>query len=275
MPCQLPFPCLFVVFFVSSFGTLIGFGGGVFMVPIMVIAFKIKMPLAIGAVAVSLFPAALISSALNLREKLIDPMVALWLEIPTVLGAILGAYLTSLLPVQILEVIFGIFLCFMAVKMFRSESPSMGVEAGNPFVTKLNQLGPKLNRSKGADTYQVGMGAAGFFGMISGLVAGLFGVGGGFMKTPIMIRVFHMPPQIAIATALFMIVFTSFTASFTHFSLGHVQWDLAGPLAIGFASGALVGNLLKKRFSKRHTERMIAAGLFLAGISTLAHAIWT
>lgn len=264
-------------FFVSGFGTMIGFGGGVFMIPILVILFHLKMHFAIGAVVVSLFPAALIASAFNLRQGLVDPVAALWLEIPTMIGAVAGAYLTSLLSVQILEIAFSLFLCYVAFKMFRSQS-STSTSSTDPksggFVSYLNGKGPCLERTRGGATYKIGAPAAIFFGGTAGLLAGLFGIGGGFLKTPIMIRIFRMPAKIAVATALFMIVFTSLVATITHLKLGHVHWDLALPLTTGFILGAIVGNLIKHKFSDHNTERMIAFGLALAALSTLAHAIW-
>ena len=255
---------------VSGFGNLIGFGGGVFMIPILVIGFHVPIHAAIGAVVSSLFPAALIATYHNWREDLVDPAVGVWLEVPTIIGTALGAYLTAILSVQTLEVVFSIFVVWMSYKMFRTSSLPGG---GKGFVATLNKLGPILQRNHAGIHYRIGAGAAIFFGMSAGLVSGLFGIGGGFLKTPIMIRVFGLPAKIAVGTALFMIVFTSLTAILAHYSLGHIHFQLTAFLMVGFTVGALTGNRLKRRFSDLHTEKLITIGLFLAGISTLIYSL--
>lgn len=240
------------------------------MIPILVILFQIKMQFAVGAVSLALFPAALIATGFNSKEGTVDYLAALWLEIPTILGAILGAYLTSILSVKKMELIFALFLIYISAKMIFTSQRSGNFKT--PIIEFLNQIGPRLKRSKADGEYEIGIAAAVFFGGGSGVVAGMFGIGGGFLKTPIMIRVFRMPSKIAVATALLMIVFTSLTSTVSHASLGHIQKQLAVPLVSGFSLGAIIGNLLKKKFSAAHTEKMISYGLLLSGISLLVHA---
>lgn len=141
------------------------------------------------------------------------------------------------------------------------------------FVVWLSGIGPVFQREHNGATYAVSAGAALFFGGVSGVVAGLFGIGGGFLKTPIMVRVFRMPAKVAVATALFMIVFTSATSICSHWALGHIELTHGIPVVIGFIFGAVLGNLFKGRISDHHIERHIAIGLLLAAISTMAHAL--
>lgn len=253
----------------SGFGTIVGFGGGVFMVPVMVVLFGIKIQYAIGAVTLALFPAALISTMHNWQAQLVDPVAGIWLEVPTILGTVLGAWLTSKLPVIWLEIVFSVFLGYVALRMLRT--PSKEAQP-NPLIVRLNSMGPALKGERYGASYILGTGAVLVFGCFSGLVAGLFGIGGGFLKTPIMIRVFRMPAKVAVATALFMIVFTSATAICSHLALGHIHSRFGLPVVIGFVTGAIIGNRLKDKVSDFHAERLIAVGLLFAALATLAHA---
>src|SRR5690606_38673359 len=131
------------------------------------------------------------------------------IEGPTLVGAYFGAYLSSKLEVHALEYIFALFIFLLSLKMFFLK---------------------KTELQDQADAYRVGLGAACFFGGLSGILAGLFGIGGGFLKTPVMIKVFKMPPKVAVGTALFMIIFTSLISSITHIGLGHMQWGIALPI---------------------------------------------
>src|SRR5574342_289011 len=94
-----------VAFIVSAFGTVVGFGGGVFMVPILTLMFHIPIQLAIGCVILALFPSATISTVHNFHRGTIDFVVGILLEIPTIIGTILGAWLTSYLPTWQLELL--------------------------------------------------------------------------------------------------------------------------------------------------------------------------
>src|SRR5690606_35522665 len=176
----------------SFLGTLVGLGGGVFMVPLLVLAAGFPLPMAVGSVAMALFPSALISTISNARKKSIDYRAVIQLEIPTIFGAWLGAYLTSVLPVRPLEFLFAGFILFMAWRMkHKSES--------NRFVAQFSSL-PGTS----------------ILGVISGILPGLFGVGGGILKTPILLKIFNLPAKRAAATSLAMIMVTSIVPAAKH-----------------------------------------------------------
>lgn len=102
-------------------------------------------------------------------------------------------------------------------------------------------------------------------GIATGVLSGMFGVGGGIIIVPSLIGVYsfiHFDSpylvHIAIATSLFTIIFTSLSSSHKHFKLGNV--DLKAALIIGVLSSvtvylfsmiavALPGETLKKIFS--------------------------
>jgi hypothetical protein len=110
--------------------------------------------------------------------------------------------------------------------------------------------------------------------MIAGMMAGLFGIGGGFLKTPIMVNVFGIPPSVAAATALFMIVFTSLTGSISHYMLGHINFTYSLPIVAGFIVGAFVGNHFNLKISEKTLARLIGFGLVLAGVAVLLNTLF-
>ena len=127
----------------------------------------------------------------------------------------------------------------------------------------------RKNRAKKL-AYRLNGGLVSVFGFVSGSVAGLFGIGGGFLQTPMMIKLFRMPAQIATSTSLFILVVTSFTGFISHFLLGNILWNRSLPLMLAFAVGSVVGNLFKKRTPRgKKLERLIALGLLLAGVGVL------
>ena len=82
-----------------------------------------------------------------------------------------------------------------------------------------------------------------------------------------------MPAKIATATALFMIVITSTTGTFSHFILGHIQFDKAWPIMLGFAAGALGGQRLNLKMKNKTLEKLIGMGLVLAALVMMSNFI--
>ncbi|MBI2519394.1 MAG: sulfite exporter TauE/SafE family protein [Bdellovibrio sp.] len=251
----------------SMAGNMIGFGGGIFVIPILVIVFKVPMSMAVGSITISVLLAATISTLFNLRSRSVDMKVAIAMEIPTIMGAIIGAKLTAFLPLKTLEVLFSFFITIIGLKMLKTSR--LKFDERISWSDRLNNCPPLIHSSRGR---VISIWVAGIFGGIAGLVAGLFGIGGGFLKTPVMIRVVKLPIQIAVSTSLFMIVFTSVTSSVSHFYLGHIDFHITLPLAIGFASGALVAQRFRK-ISDSTVEKLVGIGLLAASLSVLIDAL--
>ena len=261
---------------VSAFGTVVGFGGGVFMVPVLIVLFGFSVELAIGSVMVSLVPASLIASFFNYREKNIDYLVATLIQFPAVAGTVLGAFLVAFLPLLEMQFIFAFFVISVGFyflfgpKKKKAELHHSGVMYR---IRRMPTSFIRTNRTKHL-AYRLNGGLVGFFGFFSGTVSGLFGIGGGFLQTPIMIKIFRMPPQIATSTSLFILIITSVTGSISHLLLGHVQWSKSFPLILAFAIGAFMGNSVKKKRAKKaNFEKLIGYGLMLAGLAVILNLL--
>lgn len=253
--------------FVSALGTTVGLGGGAFVVPLLVLGFNVPLKVAVAAVTFSLFPSALLSTIFNIQRKHIDFFAGIALEIPTVLGAIIGAMLTKILPVKPLEIMFGILLIYMSLRMLKKpESSKEGV------LIKLNKLPPVIHRNREGHQYSMGVPALGAFGVFAGILAGLFGIGGGIIKTPIMLRIFKMPARKATATAIFMITFTSATASYSHWKLGTMDWSIALPLGASFFCGSFVANSFGEKIKSHMLEKILSYTLIAAAFAIMFHA---
>lgn len=256
---------------VSGFGTMIGFGGGVFMVPILIIFFGYNIEIAIGATMASLVPGSLVASAFNFRDRSIDYLVGTLIQLPAIAGTILGAFLVAFLPVANLQLIFSLFVILIGIVMVRpKELANHKRHTGIMYrIRKVPTTFIRKNRRRHL-AYRLNGGIVTVFGFSSGVVAGLFGIGGGFIQTPMMIKLFRMPTSIATSTSLFILVITSFTGFVSHYLLGNVLWTRTLPLMAAFTVGAIIGNLLKKkRRDASKTELMIGIGLFLAGFGVL------
>jgi uncharacterized membrane protein YfcA len=259
-----------VAFAVSAFGTIVGFGGGVFMVPILTLVFHVPIQLAIGCVILALFPAAMVSTAHNVRRGLVDFLVGILLEIPTIIGTVVGAWLTDYLPTWQLEILFSLMVISTGIIMLRNSRRASAAQFS--VFKRLNRFPPRLVRDTANGSYEMSGITVTIFGITSGIIAGLFGIGGGFIKGPLMVLGFGMPARVAAPTALFMIVITSAVGSVSHYLLGHIQWEIGLFLVVAFTLGSLFGNRRAGTLAEKSLVQYIAGGLIAAG---LAMAVFT
>nr|WP_210278397.1 sulfite exporter TauE/SafE family protein [Rhizobium sp. BK196] len=77
-------------------------------------------------------------------------------------------------------------------------------------------------------------------GAAVGFLSGMFGVGGGFLITPLLIF-YNIPPVVAVATGANQVVASSISGAITHFRRGTLDVKLGTVLLVGGLSGATVG----------------------------------
>ncbi|MEI6896603.1 MAG: sulfite exporter TauE/SafE family protein [Psychromonas sp.] len=102
-------------------------------------------------------------------------------------------------------------------------------------------------------------------GAIAGLIAGVFGLGGGIIIVPTLIFTFsylNFPPEVlthlAVGTSLSTIIFTSLSAIFIHHKKFAVNWALAFKLTLGLLFGAFIGAYFADDFSGELLQRIFA-----------------
>lgn len=113
-------------------------------------------------------------------------------------------------------------------------------------------------------------------GTIAGVLAGLFGVGGGLIMVPALALVLPgqgipdaLSMQVAIGTSLAVIALTSLSSTRAHQNRGGVRWDVVGRFAPGLAVGALLGALLADQLGGDTLRRIVGAGALLVALDFL------
>jgi uncharacterized membrane protein YfcA len=103
-----------------------------------------------------------------------------------------------------------------------------------------------------------------FLGCLVGILAGIMGVGGGFIMVPVMVYLLRMPMHVVVGTSLFQIVFTCINATIMQSALNHtVDFILALLLLIGSVTGAQIGVRVNRRL-KGDQLKILMAGIVLA-----------
>lgn len=113
-------------------------------------------------------------------------------------------------------------------------------------------------------------------GALSGVLAGLFGVGGGAVMVPALMLLFgalgiggDWMAHLAVGTSLATIIGTGAASTLAHHRRGGVRWDLVWPLAPGIVIGALAGAALAGWIPGLWLQRIFAVFLASVGVRLL------
>ena len=119
-------------------GSMLGLGGGVFLVPILTLFFGIDPKFAVGASAVVVVTNSVVGSTNHLRIRFTNPRLAMLLQIATAAGAIAGALYGVLADPRVIYIVFGAVLVYAAVSMIvRSERRVTAPPPGAPDTLQL------------------------------------------------------------------------------------------------------------------------------------------
>lgn len=225
------YPLLLVVlgFGVAAYGTLIGAGGAVALLPVLILLYPAATPTTLTAISfIIVFINALSGTLAYARQRRVDYRTGGAFAIATIPGTVAGVMITNYLSRDLFSLIFGIVLIlFSLLLVFRPKREDRARSTGT--VRSLTDTsGRVFNYS-----FDMSLGVAISFGV--GFMAGILGVGGGIIHVPAMIYLLGFPAHIATATSHFILVFTSLTGSLTHAVSGEYAqvWQLVLWLAIG------------------------------------------
>ena len=223
-------------------GALSGLGGGVFIVPALIIAAHMPMVVAIGASLISVVATSAAASVAFVRDGLTNLRVAMVLECATVTGAVVGALLAGMIPAVILEVLFALMM-LQSAYFTLSKQDDVLVERGDPLARRLRLVGDIPDEAGSLTHYEtVNLPAGGALMVVAGLMSGLLGIGSGALKVIAMDYYMHIPLKVSSATSNFMIGVTAGAGALVFLARGNVSTSVAAPVALGVTAGALLGS---------------------------------
>jgi uncharacterized membrane protein YfcA len=221
-------------------GALTGLGGGVVIVPVLVLLFHVDLRYAIGASLVSVIATSSGAAVSYVREGFSNVRIGMFLEVATTLGALWGAHLAAHISTPIIGIIFGITLLYSAWNSFRDKHNELP-QRPNAFAEKLKLSGDYPAESC-RHAYIAQNVPAGFGIMfIAGILSGLLGIGSGAVKVLAMDHVMKLPFKVSTTTSNFMIGVTAAASAGTYLGRGYIAPGLAAPVMLGVLAGSLAG----------------------------------
>lgn len=247
----------------STLSALVGLGGGLLLIPFLVLIFDLPMKYVAGTMLFGMVPYTLVATLRNLKQGYVNFRIGLIMEIGSILGVFAGAHFTAFLPELLLRIILIIIVLYLMLTLqIPSNSPHNYVAI---CFQKINVIPPffylkKLNNSR------LSVPALVMVGIVAGGFSGLLGIGGGFLKTPVLIVGVMLPAKTAVGTALFMIMITASFGAANHAYLGHIQYHLGWTIALGMIIGAYLGTAIFKRMPDLRIRKFIFIAMFVAAI---------
>ena len=253
-------------FAAGLFGSLLGLGGGVLIVPLLTLAFGLPLREAVGVSLVAVIVTSSASAGVYLQRHVANLRLGMTLELFTAAGALIGGLVAFALSEQVLAGLFTVLLVYTAFTMARrrdepvssSELAPVEPAGSEPASNPPTQAAEVEHPAYAVRNY--GWGIVG--SLFAGIVSALLGVGGGLIKVPLMNVAMGVPLRVAAATSNLMMGITAAASAIIYLVRGGIDPYVAGPTAVGVFVGASLGSRTAHRVDVR-VLRMLFVGVLL------------
>ena len=239
------------------FGSLLGLGGGVLIVPLLTLVFGLELREAVGVSLVSVIMTSSVAAGVYLERHVADLRLGMRLELFTAVGALIGGSIAFLIEERFLALLFAVLLGYVAVSMLRSRAS-----------------GGSAARDASSTSYEVRnlpLGVVGATG--AGVLSALLGVGGGIVKVPLMHLGMGVPLRVSTATSNLMVGITAAASAVIYVIHGEVDPYIAGTTAVGVFLGASAGSRIAHRVDLRVLRFLFVAVLLYTAVQMLLRVI--
>jgi uncharacterized membrane protein YfcA len=254
-------------------GAILGTGGGIFLVPVMVVGLGVPVHYAVATSIVTVIATSSAAASVNVMRGTANMRLGITLEVPTALGAIAGGLTAACLAPRMLEALFAAVLFPTAVFMWRRGEAGTGDEPSTVEHTSPETPpeppgavgGLYLDEPGGRSIdYRVRRLWAGLgISFLAGNLSGLLGIGGGAFKVPALHLLCGVPIKAAAATSNFMIGVTAAASAFLYYGRGEVRPGMTAAGVLGVLIGSASGAAISPRV-RAGTLRKWFAALLLA-----------
>ncbi len=225
---------------------LFGVGGGIVIVPGLMALAGMERRLAHGTSLAATLPIAFASAVTFAASDKVDWPVVAALATGAIVGAVVGTHLLQVIDKRVLVIIFVVTILATAVRLVLADETS----------------------GRGDFTVVMALVLVGI-GLLTGILAGLLGIGGGVVMVPAMIVLFSIDPVVAKGTSVAVIVPTSIAGTIRNRKKANA--DLSIAIAVGAAGivSAVIGSLISTSISDAVANTMFAALLVVVAVLQL------
>ncbi len=263
-----------VSIFAGIFGSIVGLGGGIVVIPVLTILFGVDIHFAIGASIVAIIGTSSGAASTYVRDKVTNLRVGMFLELASASGAIIGAAVAAYTNSTALEAIFGAILLISLVPMvvkIGEDIPKSPELKG--LSRRLGLKGSYIETDGRVIDYNTTRPAEGLAGtLVAGVLSGLLGIGGGAFKVLSMDIAMKLPMKVSTTTSNFMIGVTAAASAGIYLYRGDVDPLIVAPVALGILIGAAIGARILLRSRNTTIRKAFAVVLAVAALEMILSA---
>lgn len=265
---------------ISILGNIGGFGGGVFLVPLLISVFSYESDIVAGTVLLAMIFPTTVGTALAWKKDEVDWKFGLLMGIPSSAGALAASFAASAISDSIAVYIISSLALILSIRMLiftiqngkkksEDENTDKNPKKTDKILFNISRIKPVMRIEHKGFVYDISTSLVFLFGILFGILSGLFGISGGWLQTPLMIVFFGLSPLIASGTSLFVILIKATVGGVTHIFLGNIDWILFLILALSMPIGAVIGNYFKGKMKGKQVSLIIGVVLLLVTIFTM------
>jgi uncharacterized protein len=273
------FVLVVVAFAAGTVGAALGVGGGLFLVPGLVLLFGLDIHVAIAASIVSVIATSSAAASGDVQTGLTNVRLGMFLETGTAVGGLLGALVSVTVLASNSNVLVFAFvpvILLAAILMHNTrDRDTVPDPPPDPVARRLRLDGEYVGPVTGIRrTYRVtgtrpGLG----FAFLAGIASGLLGIGGGIFKVPAMNAVMNVPLRVATATSTFMIGVTAAAGALVYLFAGDVVLAVAAPVILAVFFGTVLGRRYGHTAPVARLKNLFVALLVVAAALMVARAV--
>ena len=253
-------------------GSLTGLGGGVVIIPVLVLLFGVDIRYAIGASLVSVIATSSGAAAAYIKEGFTNLRIGMFLEIATTFGALAGAFLAAWISPNVIAIIFGFVLLYSAYLSFKKQKQQADARPNR--LAGFLKLDGSYPEKDGPRHYHVQNVPAGFSLMfLAGILSGLLGIGSGALKVLAMDQAMKLPFKVSTTTSNFMIGVTAAAGAGVYLNRGYIDPGLAMPVMLGVLAGALLGARVLKGARTKMLRKVFSFVIFVLALEMIYNGL--
>lgn len=230
-------------FVVALLGTGIGLILGTIRLPVLLLVASSPAAGAAANVGISTVSAAT-AAVTHVRRRTVDWKIVLWMTPPSIVGALIGGYVSGAVPSGVLLIVIGSLLVYFGLRLLLRR------------------------RAAGTTSAEPRLRLAVYWGVVIGLLGGLVGLILSTLRVPAMVQQIGVRPHNAVATNLVIGFWLGLAAVLGHLP-GGVDWVLMFVGSIASIPGAVIGSRLTGRLSERRLLDAIGVALLISGSLTV------
>lgn len=257
-------------------GSVGGIGGATLLVPVLlVLGVEPRAAAPLGLLAVG--AGSLAAASRQVDDGLVHHRLGLTVEVTAGIGTVIGALLSAQVPEVWLARVLGAAALVGAIAALARTGirnlpqSTFDAEPGGEWPGTLGGQYSLNGQMVPYQAHRVGAGLAA--SVVAGLVAGLSGVGGGFVKTPTMSEIMRVPVKVAGATTTFTLGLTATSGLLIYGIQGRLEVRDGAAVVIGALMGGLVGARVQSRMHATTVRRLTGLLLLLVAVVVLGRSL--